>query len=106
MIRSCGGSSSVLRFSGFDVLEAPDAAQALLAFQASGSAVDLVITDFQMPGMNGCELAQMLLAARPSLPVLLVSGYHPESTASLPFLQKPFAPASLLAALHRILEDR
>jgi two-component system, cell cycle response regulator CpdR len=97
--------SSVLRITGFDVLEAPDAAEALVAFQASGCAVDLVITDCRMPGMNGCELARMLLAARPSLRVLLVSGSHPESTASLHFLQKPFAPASLLDALRRRLAD-
>ena len=98
--------SSVLALRGFEVLEAPDAAQALVAFQASGSAVDLVVTDFRMPGMNGCELARMLLVARPSLTVLLVSGSHPESAESLPFLQKPFAPAGLLDALRRILPDR
>jgi len=65
---------SVLGFSGIDVLEAPDAAQALIAFQAGGCEVDFVITDIWMPGMNGCDLARMLLAGRPSLAVLLVSG--------------------------------
>ena len=49
-----------------------------------------VITDIRMPGMNGCDLARMLLAERPSLAVLLVSGLHSGSTARSPFLQKPF----------------
>ena len=98
--------SAVLRMSGFQVLEAPDATQALVVFQAGGSAVDLVITDVQMPGMNGCDLARKLLAAQPNLPILLVSGSHSESPASLPFLQKPFTPARLLHALQGMLTDR
>jgi len=98
--------SSVLGLSGFKVLEAPNAAQALIAFQASGTGVDLVITDVRMPGMNGCDLARMLIAERPSLPVLLVSGAHSESTASFPFLQKPFTAASLLDALQCMLPGR
>ncbi len=40
--------------------------------------------------MKGCDLTRMLLAERPSLAVLLVSGLHSESTARSPFLQKPF----------------
>ena len=98
--------SSVLGFEGFEVLEAPDAAQALIAFQAGGCEVDFVITDIRMPGMNGCDLARMLLAERPGLPVLLVAGAHSESTASLPFLQKPFTAARLLDALRWILAGR
>jgi len=98
--------SAVLRMSGFEVLEAAGAAQALVAFQASGSDVDLVITDIQMPEMNGCDLAQMLLATHPNLPILLISGSHAASPASLPFLQKPFTSASLLGALQAMLGAR
>ena len=98
--------SAVLRMGGFQVLEAPDATQALVVFQAGGFAVDLVITDVQMPGMNGCDLARKLLAARPNLPILLVSGSHSESPASLPLLQKPFRPSRLLDALRSTLAER
>jgi len=64
--------------SGFEVLEAADAIQAMAVFQADGSAVDLVITDVQMPEMNGCDLARILLATHPNLPILLVSGAQSE----------------------------
>jgi len=91
--------AAVLRGEGFEVVDAPDAEQALIAFEACGSIVDLVITDIKMPGMSGCELARLLLAAHPTLPILLVSGSYSESPASLPRLQKPFTPAGLLDAL-------
>ena len=89
---------SVLGFSGIDVLEAPDAAQALIAFQTGASAWVSSSLKF------GCRderlrSARMLLAERPSLAVLLVSGLHSESTARSPFLQKPFTAARLLDAL-------
>ena len=69
--------TAVLGGSGFEVIEAPDAEQALIAFESGGPAVD-VITDVKMPGMSGCELARMLVAAHPTLPILLVSGSHSE----------------------------
>ena len=98
--------SSVLGASGFEVLEATDAKQALVAFYAVGSAVDLVITDIRMPGIDGCELARMLLATDRTLPILLVSGSHSESAASFPFLQKPFTSALLLHALREMLASQ
>ena len=64
--------------TGFEVIEAPDAEQALIAFESGGPAVDVVITDVKMPGMSGCELARMLVAVHPTLPILLVSGSHSE----------------------------
>jgi DNA-binding response OmpR family regulator len=101
-----GFISGILGRTGFEVIEAPDAEQALIAFEAGGSAVDLVVTDVKMPGMSGCDLARMLLAAHPTLPILLVSGSHSESPTSLPLLQKPFTPSRLLAALWWTLAER
>ncbi len=97
--------TAVLGGTGFEVIEAPDAEQALIAFAAGGSAVDLVITDVKMPGMSGCELARMLLAAHPTLPILLVSGSRSESPTSLPLLQKPFTPSRLLDAIRWTLAE-
>ena len=95
--------SVVLSSRGFEVLEATNALEALLAFYAGGSAVDLVITDVQMLGLSGYDLARMLIGASPSLPVLLVSGSKSESAAEFPFLQKPFTSPVLLEAVRQIM---
>ncbi len=57
---------------GYDVTVAATAKQALKIFLSRK--VDAVLTDFEMPGMTGAELALRLKKMRPELPVLLVSG--------------------------------
>ncbi len=53
---------------------------ALERFAAAPQSFDLVIVDFQMPGMNGLELAGQILALRPGIPVLVASGFAPNMT--------------------------
>ena len=67
------------------------------------ASVDLVITDFQMPGMNGRELAERARKMRPGLPVLIISAYRTESVASEAFelLEKPFSLDQLAEAIHQ-----
>lgn len=57
---------------GYDVTLAANGRQALKLFLSRK--IDAVLTDFEMPGMNGTELAARLKRLRPDLPVLLVSG--------------------------------
>ena len=57
---------------GYDVTLASSGAQALKLFLSRK--IDAVVTDFEMPGMTGGELATRLKRLRPDLPVLLVSG--------------------------------
>ncbi len=57
---------------GYDVILAANGKQALKLFLSRK--VDAVLTDFEMPGMTGTELATRLKRLRPDLPVLLVSG--------------------------------
>jgi CheY-like chemotaxis protein len=49
--------------------------EALAAVQASPAAVDLVLTDFNMPQRSGLDLARELARLLPDLPVLICSGY-------------------------------
>lgn len=76
------------------------------ALAALGSErVDLVVTDYQMPGMNGRELIAALRAQRPELKALVVSGCPPrdgedrEWWEEQPHLAKPFSPRSLQSAV-------
>lgn len=64
---------SVLEELGHRVKTFRSAEEALAEFQQAH--FDLVITDFKMPGMNGIELIRQIRALRPSVPVILISGY-------------------------------
>jgi CheY-like chemotaxis protein len=78
---------------------------ALAAFGAAPENFELVITDFEMPGMNGVELCHRLRAILPSVKILLTTGsglVSAETAANEGFcglLHKPFPFASLQRAL-------
>ena len=64
--------------------------------------VDLVITDYAMPGMTGKELAQRIRETRPNLPVVLASGYAElaaQDDSGLPRLDKPYALEKLASVI-------
>jgi CheY-like chemotaxis protein len=63
--------------SGYEVLVAGDGRQALSIFQSLNKRIDAVITDYEMPGMNGPELSAALKHSKPNLPILMVSGSQP-----------------------------
>jgi CheY-like chemotaxis protein len=60
--------------AGYLLVEATNGREALDLVTKDPSPFDLVITDVAMPQMNGRDLAQRLATARPSLPVLAMSG--------------------------------
>src|SRR5690242_16947307 len=71
-----------LEKAGFRVVTAGTGADAIVCHESHGVAIDLLLTDVMMPGMNGRELAELLLARRPSLRVLFMSGYAEDVLAS------------------------
>src|SRR5690606_7046041 len=81
----------MLRELGHRVIEAGGAAEALDKVRG-GLPVDVVVTDYKMPRMDGAELARRLRGWRPQLPVLLITGYSGASddTVGLTRLAKPF----------------
>jgi len=60
---------------GYRVSAYADPQAALAAVRAAPMGVDIVVTDFNMPGMSGLALAEALTALRPDLPIVLSSGY-------------------------------
>jgi PAS domain S-box-containing protein len=96
---------------GYKVLVASNADEAL-AIVNRGAAFDLLFTDIVMPGsMNGRQLADTLMAGRPSLRVLLTSGYSsgaipPQGRAGhgIPLLTKPYRRSELARMLRRCLD--
>ena len=89
------------------VLSAADGHEGLeLSRQYPGS-IDLVITDAQMPRLNGADLCAHLLEERPGIKVLVMSGADMREIVSqnvnLPFLPKPFDGHTLRARVRAIL---
>lgn len=69
--------------------------------------VDLLISDIAMPEMDGHKLAEKVLQLRPATSILLISGHCKEEGSAkqqrLKFLQKPFFPSELVAAMKELL---
>lgn len=96
---------------GYKVIPATNASEAL-AIAARGTPFDLLFTDIVMAGaLNGRELADQMVAARPSLRVLFTSGYAHDAphgpghaTMGAPLLTKPYRKAELARMLRRSLD--
>ncbi|HEY5374712.1 MAG TPA: response regulator [Polyangiaceae bacterium] len=91
-------STRVLTRFGYKVLAAADARQAIALCEQHREEIDLLLTDMRMPGgMNGLALAEKLRARKPSLKVIIMSGYNSEMVTGSPagsvdftYLAKPF----------------
>lgn len=88
------------------VLMAPRPSEALRICESQN--VDVLISDVQMPEMDGLRLAEKVLKIHPKAAVLLISGQYKEPPAAarsgrVKFLKKPFFPSELVAILEEML---
>lgn len=97
-------AAMLLTDAGYTVHESRDAETALARADES---VDLLISDVNLPGQRGPDLARRFRLAHPGLPVLLISGVGTEDEEAVEppaeFLAKPFLPEDLTAAVHRLI---
>ena len=101
---------STLEHAGYHVLVAGSPAQAAALSDGLSETIDVLLTDLVMPGGNGRDLAERLLASRRSLRVVLMSGYDaapPEDRHDdrFTFLAKPFGADELLAVVRQALAE-
>jgi PAS domain S-box-containing protein len=101
-----------LETQGYTVLEADDGAAALQIAAGHGGDIHLLLTDVVMPGMNGHELAVRVIAQRPDIRVLYMSGYTENAIvenglleAGINLLQKPFSLPALKDMVREILDS-
>jgi len=93
----------LLEIDGHTVVDAETGAKALEAFAAGE--FDLVITDFRMAGMDGGDLTTRIKQAAPSTPVIILTAWPGDVSASVPadmILAKPYRLEELRQALARV----
>jgi nitrogen regulation protein NR(I) len=95
-----GGLKKELQVEGYEVVLAERGDKGLA--QAKAEQFDLVITDLKMPGMSGLQLVEQLHAAKPKLPIILMTAFGTSETAieatklgAYDYLLKPFDMAEL-----------
>ena len=104
---------AVLEKSGYRVLPAPDGHAALELARELPGEIHLLLTDLIMPGMPGRALSEALMAIRPGVRVLFMSGYSDDTVlrngvleAGVAFLPKPFNADALARKVREVLDAR
>lgn len=100
---------AILERFGYNVLTAVDGAEALAIFQDNSDKFCAIVLDLKMPRMNGQEAFRAIRKLRPTVPVVVTSGYDANDFAGqlsgeghACFLQKPFAPRDLLHQINEV----
>ena len=106
-----GLAAETLRGQGFGVLEASDAEEAIAIYRERADSIGMVITDLEMPGKSGLELANFISVRNASLPLLFVSLHSSEVLSRLlspsrDFLSKPFSPAALVDKVRQVFRRK
>jgi CheY-like chemotaxis protein len=104
-------AAMILGEYGYRVLVAAGGTEAIERSESHSGAIDLLLTDVVMPGMTGQELAERLLARRPRMKALYMSGYTADVIGhqgilepGMNFLSKPFGPAELALKVREVLD--
>ncbi|QNI33191.1 response regulator [Alloacidobacterium dinghuense] len=95
----------VLEKAGYEVIPASSVNQALEILDTR--LIDLVLTDFLMPGKTGAELAGEVKRRKPDIPVVMISGVHeiPDGLAADLFLNKLEGPVYLCERIREVLQE-
>jgi signal transduction histidine kinase len=108
-VRMLGSIRRGVASKGYRVFEALGAQQAMDQLNHGGHGIDLVITDYLMPTMNGIDLLNAIRRTHPNLPVIIMTAYADTGLVIEAmknhcdgFIEKPFSLDQLVAEIERI----
>lgn len=103
--------AQTLRKAGFEVIQADDGVNALKVLEANSNTVDVIITDLNMPNMDGLQLVREL-RAKPQFkgtPILFLTTRNSDAdkaqgraAGATGWIVKPFDPAKLVQVVHKV----
>jgi CheY-like chemotaxis protein len=103
-------AAETIRDHGFNVIDTAHGSDALDIIKA-GAEIDLLVTDVRLPGVGGYQLADIALARRPSLKVILVTGFAQDpvpdklTKAGVKIFYKPYDLDVLAATARQLLKE-
>lgn len=104
-------SQRILQSCGYTVLESGHGGEALRLIQTHATPIHLLVSDVVMPEMGGRQLVEQVVAFKPGIKVLFLSGYgtdavvrHGVRESDFGFLQKPFTPSMLACKVREVLD--
>ena len=105
-------TQKILESCGYTVLTAADGASGVSLAREHTGALDLLLSDVILPGISGVQLAEQILALRPEIKCLFMSGYTPDALLSsalkeseMNFVQKPYNAAGLAGKVRQVLDQ-
>jgi two-component system cell cycle sensor histidine kinase/response regulator CckA len=97
--------ATILRFNGFEILEARNGLEAVQLYASYAGDIAVVITDLDMPVMDGREAIHRMRVVNSGVRVLVITGgslaERPNNCCLLP---KPFTPHQLMEAVHAVID--
>ena len=104
-------TTTLLRRSGYRVLQAGCADEAWPLFEANQAELALLMTDVVLPGMSGCRLAERVRATKPDVAIIYLSGYTDETIerygvreSGVAFVHKPYSARELMHLVRNVLD--
>jgi len=102
---------TLISYLGYDVYSTSVGAEAIDLIKSDPARFDLVITDYQMPGINGLELSTMVSSINPNIPIILGTGsievneVKTKQFGVTALLQKPFSIQDLENTIRKVLDN-
>jgi len=105
-------TKAILERAGYAVLTAQSPAEAVSCAAEYSGQLHLLVTDVIMPGMNGVDLRDRIVAMRPDIKILFMSGYSEDVIAQrgvveggIHFMEKPFSALGLAQKVRSVLDS-